>query len=182
MIPAVADKRPETISVFQDLSQSDKGVFTTKLQDEGSSRLPRGASPGGSHPCRQRAAGGQGQIVPGSSGGHAEARAGRERHAGSREAQHLHASPATPSHVHRTHGDPRHLQVHQHGGVMPGVRCGYYWEFHSAQDHLQEQVHAKRAQHPHRQPGARGLAAHHHRHPHQRLQGEPISIQLRSIP
>lgn len=142
MIPAVTDNSPETIFVFKGLSQLDKAAFPPNLQDEGSSLLPRVASPGGSCPSHQRAAGAQGETFPGSSGGHAEARACRERHAGPREAQHLHASPAASSHVHRTHGDPRHLQVHQHGGVVPGVCCGYHWEFHPAQDHLQEQVHA----------------------------------------
>ena len=141
-VATVTDNSPETIFVFKDLSQSDKAVFTSERQDEGSSPLPRVASPGGSHPCRQRAAGGQGEVVPGSSGGHAEAWPGRAGRAGSREAQHLHASPPPTSHVHRAHGDPRHLQVHQHGGVVPGVRRGYHWKFHSAQDHLQEQVHA----------------------------------------
>lgn len=40
--------------------------------------------------------------------------------------------------------DQGDFQVHQHGGVLPSVRAGHHRKLHTAENHLQEQVHAKR--------------------------------------
>lgn len=165
--------RPERISCG--LVGFKTNRFTTDLRDEDSSPLLGAAPLGESHPSGDWAAGAKGARPPCC---YPEARPRGERRAGSGEAQHLHAPPPAAAHVHGSHGNPRHVQVHQHGGVLPGVCCGHHREFHSAEDHLQEQVHAQRAEHPDRQPGAWRPAAHRHRHSHQRLQGEQVNIMF----
>lgn len=77
---------------------------------------------------------------------------------------------AVSAHVHRADGGEGDVQVHQHAGVLPGVRAGHHRQLHAAAHHLQEQVHEERPQHPDRQPGPGGPAPHHHRHPRQRVQ------------
>jgi len=115
-----------------------KHSVTTKLQDEDGSSPRLGVTPlGGSRPSGQWATGLDEASGPGPSCRYLETWARGEGRAGSGEAQHQHAPPPlATSHVHGAHGNQRHLQVHQHRGVLPGVRRGDHREFHSAENHL----------------------------------------------